>query len=227
LESQLGFLVRRGYRGETFTRALTRRPSGRTLVVTFDDAFKSVYDLAAPILTRLGLPASLFVPTDYIETGEPIAWAGTDHWLAGEHREELSGMNWDEIRSLAHAGWEIGSHTGSHPFLTRIGDQALANELQRSRQTCEERLNQPCWSLAYPYGDVDVRVVAAAREAGYTAAATLPSRLRPLGPLEWPRVGVYHDDSTARFRLKASRLVRRTRGSNVWSLVDRTRKRTP
>jgi hypothetical protein len=69
-----------------------------------------------------------------------------------------------------------------------------------------------CATFAYPYGDVDARVVAAAADAGYSAAAALPAGWGQLGALEWPRVGVYHPDAMWRFRLKTTRLGRSARG---------------
>jgi hypothetical protein len=73
-----------------------------------------------------------------------------------------------------------------------------------------------CTSVAYPYVDVDERVAAAAQAAGYEAGAALSSRLSALGPLRWPRVGIYHGDTQRRFRLKASRPMRLMRASALW-----------
>ena len=85
-------------------------------------------------------------------------------------------MTWDRARrSSQDAGWEVGSHTRSHPRLSQVEDDAeLADELEGSRRVCEERLGRPCQSIAYPYGDHDERVVAAAGRAGYRYGLTLP-----------------------------------------------------
>ena len=176
LEEQLELLIRRGYRGATFESVVSERPAERTVVVTFDDAFASVGELAAPILRRLGLPGSVYVVTDHPRWSEqPMSWDGIDQWLGTEHEHELRPLSWDRIGELAEAGWEVGSHTGSHPHLSRVRDEAeLARELEGSRATLEDRLGRPCRTLAYPYGDHDERVVAATRRAGYTAASTLP-----------------------------------------------------
>ena len=117
---------------------------------------------------------------------------------------------------LADAGWEIGSHTCSHPRLTSLGDDDLARELVDSRSLVSERLGRPCGTLAYRYGDHDERVVKAARAADYAAAGTLPGRLPQARPLAWPRIGIYHGDNERRFRLKVSAAVRRLRGTRLW-----------
>ena len=214
LRRQLDLLVRRGYRGATFTDAVTGPGAGRTLVVTFDDAYRSVIERAWPILADLGLPGTVFTVTEWAGARAPMAWPGIERWLEGPHREELLPMSWEELGSLSDAGWEIGSHSHTHPHLTTLDDAALATELQRSRNECERRLDRPCQSLAYPYGDVDGRVVEAARQAGYRAACALPQgRLHAPEPLRWPRVGIYHRDADWRFRLKVSPAARWLRRS--------------
>lgn len=211
LERQLALLQRRGYVGTTFAQAIESPPGKRTVAITFDDAYRSVLRLAAPLLDGLGWPASVYVPTDYAGTEAPMSWPGIDEWVGGPHERELTPMSWDELGELAERGWEIGSHTRSHPHLTQLDDEALGAELGESRAVCEQRLGRPCTSVAYPYGDVDERVVAATAGAGYSHGAALPAGLHAVRPLEWPRVGVYYGDAGWRFRLKVSPLVRRLR----------------
>jgi peptidoglycan/xylan/chitin deacetylase (PgdA/CDA1 family) len=212
-EEQLDLLVRRGYAGATLEQAITDPPGPRTVAITFDDAYRSVLELALPIMRRHGLPGSIYVPTDWPERGAPMSWAGIDQWVGGPHEGEMHCLTWDELGELAQEGWEVGSHTCSHPHLTQLPDAELAAELERSRAACEDRLARPCNSIAYPYGDVDGRVVAAAGAAGYSYGATLPeTRFKGAEPLDWPRIGIYHRDDSRRFRLKVSRFVRRVRG---------------
>ena len=71
---------------------------------------------------------------------------------------ELAVMGWGELARLAEVGWEIGSHTRTHPGLPRLDDEPLRDELEGSRAEVEEHLGRPCRSLAYPYGDLDGRV---------------------------------------------------------------------
>jgi peptidoglycan/xylan/chitin deacetylase (PgdA/CDA1 family) len=211
LAEQLEALVRRGYRGATFTEAVSSRSAGRTLAVTFDDAFRSVAELALPILSRLELPGTVFVPTDFPDSGRRLSWPGIDQWLGGPHEAELEPLSWAGLRELADLGWEIGSHTRSHPVLTEMEEGALGQELEGSREACEAGMGRPCASIAYPYGKVDARVVAAARRAGYVTGACLPTGALRMRSLEWPRIGIYHPDQRWRFALKAAPAVRRLR----------------
>lgn len=219
LASQLELLTKRGYRGITFgDAALGEGRHRRVVAVTFDDAYASTLTLAKPILESFGIPGTVFVPTDYVG-GDPMCWPGIDQWMGTPHEEELRPMSWDDIRALADAGWEVGSHTRSHPYLTKVDDDQLERELVESRETCEEMLDRPCRSLAYPYGDHDARVVAQTAAAGYAAAATFPSRLTKPVPLMWPRVGVFHDDGRRVFRVKMSPAMRRLRRTPLWHLT--------
>ena len=215
LRTQLETLLEHGYHPTTLNGAAVSERPQRALVVTFDDGYRSVHSLAFPILRELGVPGTLFVVTGFAGGTEPMTWAGIDRWLGTPYEEELMPLTWDEIRSLAEAGWDIGSHTRTHPRLTTLDDDALASELADSRADLEAALGR-CSSLAYPYGIRDARVVRAAREAGYLTAVTLPERITRSGRLEWPRVGVYNPDGRVRFQLKVSAFGRRLRHSRVW-----------
>lgn len=203
LEQQLERVVRHGYRGVTLTDLVRGEHSHPVVVVTFDDAYRSVLELAHPILERLGLPGTIFAPTDHMD-GRPMAWPGIDRWRDSEYREEVVGCTWDELAVLAREGWEVGSHSRTHARLPTLSDEALADELRRSRQECEQRLGMPCLTLAYPYGDSDARVAAAARAAGYVA--TVGGRPSAGGPPHPLRVDVYRKDAAWRFALKTSAL---------------------
>lgn len=208
LREQLEYLIARGYVGVTFEHALSVPPPGKVLAVTFDDAHHSVYTIAFPLLQKLGVAATVFAPTDYIGTGEPTAWDGFVSAAHGPHARELVCLDWHELRTLAGAGWEIGSHTCSHPHLTQLAAASVRDELVRSRELLEERLQRPCLSLAYPYSDVDGSVVAAAHAAGYAYGATVPVGSALSLPLRWSRLGVFRSDSSRRFKLISARGTR-------------------
>jgi peptidoglycan/xylan/chitin deacetylase (PgdA/CDA1 family) len=211
LERQLSSLVKRGYRGVTFEQAASGRYEDRTVAVTFDDAYRSTLTRAAPVLASLGLPGTVFVPTDYVERSEPMSWPGIEHWRGTRYADHLVCLTWDELAALRDAGWEIGSHTRSHSHLSRLADDRLREELAESRRALVDRFGR-CASLALPYGDGNARVVAAATAAGYGAIAGLP-RPGTDGAAACPRVGVYRADGMLRFRLKVARPARRIRAS--------------
>jgi len=190
--------------------------------VTFDDGYRSVLRAGFPILERLGWPATVFVPAGLVGNGRPLSWPGVDRWLGGEHEPELAALSWEQLRSLKTAGWEVGSHTCTHPHLTRLADAELERELGAARGECERRLEGSCISIAYPFGEVDARVVSASARAGYVTGAGLYEQgAHGSNPLEWPRIGVYRADDQRRFRAKVLRAGRRVRRTPVWPVAKR------
>jgi peptidoglycan/xylan/chitin deacetylase (PgdA/CDA1 family) len=209
LEEQLKALIDLGYRGATFTEALIAPPAPKTVAITFDDAHRSVLELAAPAMAALGVPGTMFVATDFPDSGRPLRWDGIDNWIGGPHEHELACMSWSELGQLRDAGWEIGSHTCSHPHLTQIGPEQLEAELRVSREVVSDRLGIDCLTIAYPYGDCDDRVASAAWAAGYRLAATVPRHYATPLPMQWPRIAVDLQDTPARFRFRTAASTRR------------------
>ncbi len=135
----------------------------RPAVLTFDDAYFDVYAYALPVLQRRGWPAVFFVPTckiaDSAETR--ISW---------DEGPDPRGATWDELRALRDAGMDFGSHSVSHPNLTRLPAEDARRELNDSRAELERRLERPIRALAYPGGRQSAEVRELARRAGYSLA---------------------------------------------------------
>src|SRR5690349_19962216 len=187
LDSQLRRLLRRGYRPLSLSEALRDRRGGKILAVSFDDAFASVFEQALPVTAALEVPATIFVPTSYVASPRAMQWSSLDRWAGATHEVELRCMGWEELRQLAAAVWDVGSHTDTHAKLTELSDAELDAELRDSKQSCEEGVGRPCETLAYPFGAHDRRVMERVRAAGYTAAVILDSQLAiPPGSLVRP-----------------------------------------
>jgi peptidoglycan/xylan/chitin deacetylase (PgdA/CDA1 family) len=167
----------------------------RRVRVSFDDAFLSAATVF-PALRQLGLPLQIFVCTGYAPEGAPL----TIPEFAGDDLEQLRTMTWEDLRAHGDAGIAIGSHGVTHAHLTRLGDDELRLELVESRQQLEEELGRPCTELAYPYGEHDERVRAAARAAGYEHAYGL--RERGDDPYALPRLDLYRPHGPVRALLR-------------------------
>lgn len=229
LRSQIQRLLRRGYRAKTLSGALADPAGGPTFVVTFDDGYRSILDLGLPLLSSLGVPGTVFVPTDLTDEAGLFRYMSEDHLPSDE--EELRCMSWAQVRELAAAGWEVGSHTCTHPHLPQLDDHRLDSELRGSREVCEEQLQAPCETIAYPYGSHDARVIAAAERAGYRLAVTLESRLlEPIagrGLLDLPREGIFRETGWPKYLANTSRTVRRIRLSSWYDRFAFGRLRSP
>lgn len=136
---------------------------GGTLSITFDDGYRDNVEVAAPILSRLGLPAAFFVATGFIGTDYKPPW--------DEHLTRQPGwMSWDQIRSLREQGFEIGAHTDRHVDLATQAPQAIRAELARCRAKLQEALGAPPTLFAYPFGgreNISPASVELVREAGF------------------------------------------------------------
>jgi peptidoglycan/xylan/chitin deacetylase (PgdA/CDA1 family) len=200
LERQVRWLLRLGYRGASAEEAL--HATRGALHVTFDDAYRSV-EAAIPVLRALGVPVTVFACTSYADDGRELDVSE----LRGRARDrpgELATMTWEMLAGVSSAsGVTIGSHTVSHPHLPRLSDIELRRELLESREQLEDRLRRPCGLVAYPYGEHDARVRAAARAAGYSLAYALDPAAGGRDDFAIPRVDVYRRDGGGRFLLKA------------------------
>jgi peptidoglycan/xylan/chitin deacetylase (PgdA/CDA1 family) len=162
---------------------------------TFDDAFRSAATVF-PELERLGVPIQIFVCTGYAQDGAPL----TIPELEGDDPAELATMTWDELRAHVARGVEIGSHGVAHAHLTRLSDDELRRELTESKAQVEAELGRSCLELAYPYGEHDERVRAAARLAGYERAYGLRGPRHDDHAL--PRLDLYRRHSPVRALLR-------------------------
>jgi peptidoglycan/xylan/chitin deacetylase (PgdA/CDA1 family) len=126
----------------------------RPLLVTFDDGYSDVLHNAAPVLRRLGMPATMYVITDR----PPLVNSGF--------------LSWGGVKELEREGFDIGSHTVTHRPLTGLSNQDAVEELVRSRRELERRLGHPVQWLAYPHGSVDARIVELVQGAGYVLGVT-------------------------------------------------------
>ena len=192
---------------------MTRGSDGRTVAVTFDDAYLSVFELARPILDEVGFPATVFVPTDYPGSpAQPMAWDGIDKWLSGPYERELRPMSWEQLGVLAETGWEIGSHSCSHPRLPSLTDEDLARELIESRSVvAASRPAAAASDRTRQTSDGGGRARRGLRSGGHIAG-----RLARTQAAGVAGIGIYHVDDERRFRIKVSAAVRWLRGTRLW-----------
>jgi peptidoglycan/xylan/chitin deacetylase (PgdA/CDA1 family) len=173
---------------------------GKHLVsITFDDAFVSVRDQAIPVLEGLGLRASIFVPVGLL--GRRPDWGLLEQ--AGDQDETV--MDSEDLRTLQQRGFEIYSHTLSHPFLTHLDVPQMQEELHQSRRRLGDLLGQSVDAVSYPHGDYNRTVLEEAKRAGYKWGFTIEPRMITMqtDPLAMGRFSVSPSEGLLTFRLKA------------------------
>lgn len=176
---------------------LTEPIRQRCVALTFDDGMRSLATTAAPALSALGAPATLFLTTDYV---------GKDnHWPSQP-----------PLAPRKAAGWSIQAHTRTHPDLRTLGDDALEAELCEPLDVIERRLGHRPSSFAYPYGYFNERVRA--------PRATIASRSARAWR-RWARLRPIHTASLGSTRSTFAR-PRCMRGSGPCAFA-RTCKRAP
>jgi peptidoglycan/xylan/chitin deacetylase (PgdA/CDA1 family) len=161
-EEQMRYLKREGYHVITLKQfleytALRQQLPRKTVVLTFDDGWKSFKEFAYPLLKELGFPATLFIYTDFI--GARIA------------------LSWPELKDLAQEGFDIEAHSKTHEDMRKKPSESeedynkrMQAELVTPLATFQQRIGQSPKIIAYPYGSHDDGVVKRTRDAGYIAA---------------------------------------------------------
>ncbi|MEO6800138.1 MAG: polysaccharide deacetylase family protein [Rhodanobacter sp.] len=196
---QLWLLHRLGFAGCSMSAAmpyLRGERRGRVAVITLDDGYADNLESALPVLQGFGFSATVYVVSGAI--GQFNAWDAQKLGI----RKRL--MTAGQLRQWSDAGMEIGAHTRNHPRLTLCDDSTLHDEIRGSKAELEDRVGATVTQFCYPYGDVDDRVAAATREAGYAAAtATRRGRAVPGSDL-WrlPRVQVARHHLLPQFAMR-------------------------
>jgi len=166
-EFQMQYLKEEGYHVITAEELLAflRYRQGlpqKSVLITMDDGYRSVYDIAYPILNKYGFTATLFIYTDFVGVSKMA-------------------IKWDQLKEMQAQGFTIGSHTIYHSDLTQPKEgeteqQFIARvkeELHGSKKIIDRKLGQDTYFLAYPFGRYDQQSIQMAREAGYKMAMSV------------------------------------------------------
>jgi len=160
----------------------------RTVAITIDDSFRSVYDEAWPRLKKAGLPFTIFLPTDPSDLGRPAY------------------MTWDEIRELRDAGVTIGAHTSSHMLVSESTTEELRADVERSLVSFQRELGERPALFSWPKGEMSAAAGEMLAELGFKAA--FGYHLGSVGSLadnmqlpRFPMVGIYATGNEFKMRV--------------------------
>jgi peptidoglycan/xylan/chitin deacetylase (PgdA/CDA1 family) len=185
---------------------------GRPVSVTIDDGYRDAYTHAYPVLRELSIPATMFLPVEFIGTSSKKRVVNR---LPGSNF-----LSWEQVREMGKNGISFGSHTMSHLSLTRLTKKEVKYQLESSRGMLEAEVGAPVMGLSYPYGtvrDFNTEIQRLAAAAGYSWAVTGISGLNhPNSNLfALRRTKVERDDGMRVF-------VRAMKGAlDLWVIVDK------
>lgn len=172
----------------------------KPVLITFDDAYRSVYEQAFPILAQFDMKATLFVVSQCI--------GAYNRWEADTTIERLDLMSASELNEVVAAGWEIGSHSQTHCDLVNCRPEQRQQEIQHSKEDLERLFSAEIKTFAYPYGRHTSDVVACVKRSGYKGAVSIFSTAPTVlaDPFRMRRIYPHQADSTLRFRMKLTSL---------------------
>src|ERR1700730_12647386 len=200
-ERHLWWLRRVGLAGVTLSEGIRRlrtRNAARCVALTFDDGYADNVVNAAPMLTEYGFGATCFVVSERI--GSHNTW---DAELLGGRK---SLMNETQLKSWVDAGFEVGSHTCTHPDLTTLSRNAAMREIVNSREALQRLIGAPITTFCYPFCRLNAELAWCVGQAGYQFAVTTRRGRAALSdaPLELPRLSVSGNKGVANILLKAA-----------------------
>jgi len=175
--SQMAHLRAQGLKGCKVGEAL--QGAGGVVALTFDDGTSTDIELAAPALSYAGFTATFYIVTSRVETPGYLTR--------------------NELRCLSELGFEIGSHSMTHPFLPRLGPEELRHELRDSKDQLEQWIGAAVSHFSCPFGGYTEATLAAAREAGYASFATSRIGINKAGATLLKRVAVLRSTSLHNF----------------------------
>jgi peptidoglycan/xylan/chitin deacetylase (PgdA/CDA1 family) len=181
----LDFLLGLGVEFVRAGDAATGAHPARTVALTFDDGYECVYQEAVPEMRARGIPGTVFQVVGSV--------GGFNRWDVRLTPGRVRHLSWAQLRELAEAGFEIGSHTITHRDLTGLDPSALERELRGSREMIEDAIGRPATSISYPFGRCSRRVMEAAAAAGYACGFVSYPRRRE-NPMALGRWAVYSFD---------------------------------
>jgi len=191
-ERQLEALLRRGHRPLSLSAYLEYRrghrfPPPRSFVVTIDDGYTEVEHLAAPVLRRLGIPATVFIAEATL--------GRTNSWDRSGPLAERAILDVDGLQRLRRSGLEIAAHSSTHAPLPGASPERLKAEIQLATERLSAKVGPVVPAFAYPFGLADGATRAAVAEAGLVGLGAADGLACPASPeAQLPRIEVQGTD---------------------------------
>ena len=164
-EKQMNWFYKNNWKSFTISELLKLdNIPEKSFVITFDDGFEDNYINAFPILQKFNFKATIYL----------VPNQKTNHWEK-ENTSVISNLlDEKQIIEMQNSGLiEFGSHTLSHVNLSKINDEQLFLELEKSKKEVENITKKECEAFAYPYGKFDDKIVESTKKVGYKNATVV------------------------------------------------------
>ena len=174
------------------------------ILFTFDDGFQNNYTNVLPILEKYSVPGLFFITTQHLMDSKDwlhfinesinSEWDNPKEISEDIQNDFYDGLTEEMLIKMSNNPLvTLGSHTVTHPFLSKCGIKEINQELENSKEYLEKITKKSIKYIAYPFGDYDERVVEIVKENGYEAGFGI-DQINNIGhPIfEIPRVGIYY-----------------------------------
>lgn len=160
LEEQLTYLHDHGYTPVSLATFISliegqsvEAAPEKPVLLTFDDGYIDNYEQAMPLLAKYAFPATLFISPGM--------------------NDQEGYLNWEQIKKLQEAGWDIQPHGMTHPHLPQLSADQQAFEILEARKQIEDKLGTKADVYCYPYGEYNKTTLKLLKDHGFRYAFTI------------------------------------------------------
>ncbi len=200
-EDDMYFLHKHNFQTVTFRELLKEKKFlPNMVIITFDDAYRSFYTTAYPVLKKYNFLAVVYVPFNYLGR-----WNDWDVQYYGKRFKHIAK---EEALEIYKGGMEIGSHSLSHRMLTALDKKEAEKEIYGSKEALEELLNDQIISISYPFSRFNDDILTLTHKAGYTfgvASLYFKGIQQKYQSLCLKRFNIYRIDGKKSFRKKTEK----------------------
>lgn len=194
--AQMAYLSKNGYTVISLQDLIPflhgkRQLPPKSVILTFDDGYKSFYMFAFPIMQKYKFPGTVFVYTDFVGTPDGLNWADMEDMIS-------SGLIDIQPHSLTHSNLGINKVNESQTDY----EKRIATEVTIPKKRIQQKLKNSIYSFAYPYGDTNKNVIKKLKSQEYLIGLTVESGSNPAfaSPFTLRRTMVFGDDNLKRFQ---------------------------
>jgi len=191
---QINYFISKKFEFKNLEQYISFPKKNKKIVITFDDGFADNFLFAYEILKNLNIPFIIFLTVKFI---------GTEKLFPRyKDKEKDRFLNWNEVIEMFKNGVEFGSHSLTHPDLTKLEKEKIEKEIIDSKKIIEDKTGKEVKFFCYPYGFYNKEVIEIVEKAGYKGAVVNRKRNMKITKYTMPKVGIYGHNNFFTFKVK-------------------------